>query len=1031
MNRFKDNNTTKRAIMKRRFSRMLCTTLCLMPLLAAAQDTEDNPAAQRLYQEGRTLFRQKAYAAAVAPLKAFVLQTEADGCPPAAAGTLTEAEYMLVCAEYELRNPQSTPLILTYIGEHPDTPHANRLYTLAASNCFFSGDYANALAFFSKANLEKLDAAERNDMTYRLAVCYLKTGDLAEAAVWLEVVREVSSKYEDDCTYYLAYVRYAQQQYDEALSGFLSLQDNAKYRSLVPYYLAECYLGKQQYDKAEDVAQNYLLAHPDAPDAAEMYRALGTVRYHAADYLNAMPAFDRYLQATSSPRRDACYMQGIACYECQAYTRVPGLLAGVTEEEDALAQNAWLHIGLADLELGEKNSARMAFEQAAASDADRTVKEQAAYNHALCIHETSYSAFGESVTVFEKFLNEFPNSQYADRVSDYLVEVYMTTRSYEAALKSIERISQPGRSILQAKQKILFQLGTQAFANTLFEQSVGYFDKSIALGQYNAQTKAEALYWRGEAYYRLNRLTEAARDFAACAALGPQRQGETYALAHYNLGYIAFHHKDYDVARNHFLQFVDLRGGQDATVLADACNRIGDCYLNGRHFDEARRYYTQAERLGTSGGDYAYYQLALVAGLQKDYAGKVALLDQLAAKYPASAYAVNALYEKGRSYVQGNQSDRAIATFRELLEKYPESPVSRKAAAEIGLLYYQRNDYNRAIEAYKHVITQYPGSEEARLALRDLKSIYVDANRVDEFAALAAQMPGALRFEPSEQDSLTYIAAEKVYMKGETQPAKESFARYLQAYPEGAFTLNARYQLCVIAKEQKDDDAVLLHAGKLLEYPDSPYSEEALLMRAEVLFNRRQYARAMGDYKQLQAKTATAERRQLAQTGVLRCAVLAGDDVEAIHAATALLGEAKLSPELRNEALYDRAKAYLNQKAGAKANDDLKQLATDTRTLYGAEAKYLLAQQLYDAADYASAEKELLDFIDQSTPHAYWLARGFILLSDTYTAMGKRLEARQYLLSLQKNYQADDDIAGMIEERLDKKANQQPQNNED
>ena len=42
------------------------------------------------------------------------------------------------------------------------------------------------------------------------------------------------------------------------------------------------------------------------------------------------------------------------------------------------------------------------------------IKEQAAYNYALCIHETSYSAFGESVTVFEKFLNEFPNSAYAD-----------------------------------------------------------------------------------------------------------------------------------------------------------------------------------------------------------------------------------------------------------------------------------------------------------------------------------------------------------------------------------------------------------------------------------------------------------------------------------------------------------------------------------------------------------------------------------------------------------------------------------------
>ena len=109
-----------------------------------------------------------------------------------------------------------------------------------------------------------------------------------------------------------------------------------------------------------------------------------------------------------------------------------------------------------------------------------------------------------------------------------------------------------------------------------------------------------------------------------------------------------------------------------------------------------------------------------------------------------------------------------------------KAPKARKAAAEIGLLYYQNEDYNRAIEAYKHVITQYPGSEEARLAMRDLKSIYVDANRVDEYAALAAQMPGQIRFEASEQDSLTYIAAEKVYMKGEIAPAKASFD-YMQA----------------------------------------------------------------------------------------------------------------------------------------------------------------------------------------------------------------------------------------------------------
>lgn len=68
-------------------------------------------------------------------------------------------------------------------------------------------------------------------------------------------------------------------------------------------------------------------------------------------------------------------------------------------------------------------------------------------------------------------------------------------------------------------------------------------------------------------------------------------------------------------------------------------------------------------------------------------------------------------------------------------------------------------------------------------------------------------------------------------MKGDIAPAKASFTRYLQSYPNGAFSLNAHYYLCVIGKEQKDEEAVLEHAGKLLEYPDTPYSQEALIAR--------------------------------------------------------------------------------------------------------------------------------------------------------------------------------------------------------
>ena len=999
--------------MKRRISRFICALICCTPIITSAQTSEKITSPVNLYKEGRNLFLQKNYAAATPPLKAFISQEPN-------ASLREEAEYMLVCSAYELKDKNSITLLRNYLEQYPDTPYANRIYALLAAGYFYEEKYDEALALFNSAQLDLLGNEERDDMTYLLATCYLKTGNVKEAAIWFETLKASSKKYDNDCAYYISYIRYTQKRYDEALKGFLPLQDNPKYKALVPYYIAEIYAIRKNYDKAEIVAQNYLSAYPQNEHAAEMYRILGDASYHFRKYHEAINAFESYLERDASPRRDALYMLGLSYFQTGVYSKAAETLGEVTGANDALTQNAYLHMGLSYLQLAEKNKARMAFEQAAASNADMKIKEQAAYNYALCIHETSYSAFGESVTVFEKFLNEFPNSQYTEMVSNYLVEVYLNTRSYEAALKSIERIAHPGTRIMEAKQKILFQLGTQAFANASFEQAIGYFNQSVAIGQYNRQTKADALYWRGESYYRLNRMTEAARNFREYLQLTEQTNNEMYALANYNLGYTAFHQKDYAQARNWFLKYIQLEKGENRTVLADAYNRIGDCFLNERNFDEAKHYYAQAESMNASSGDYSFYQLALVSGLQKDYSGKITLLNRLAGKYPTSPYVINALYEKGRSYVLMNNNNQAIASFKELLSRYPESPISRKAAAEIGLLYYQDGNYDQAIDAYKLVINKYPGSDEARLAMLDLKSLYVDMNRIDEFAALAASMPGNIRFDASEQDSLTYIAAEKIYGRGRIEEAKNSFNKYLQTFPEGSFSLNAHYYLCLIGKEQKNYDMILLHSGKLLEYPDNPFSEEALIMRAEVQFNLQQFADALASYKMLKEKATTADRRLLAETGMLRCAHLIKDDAETIHAATALLAEAKLTPELANEALYYRAKSYMNQKADKKALADLQTLAKDTRNLYGAEAKYLVAQQYYTAGEYAAAEKELLDYIERSTPHAYWLARSFVLLSDVYMAMDKKLDARQYLLSLQQNYHANDDIEGMIESRLEK-----------
>ena len=931
-----------------------------------------------------------------------------------------DKEYARVCKEYELRSENSISLLEAYLDKYPDSRHANRVESMIASVYFDEGKYQEAIAVFRSCDLDGLADKERDDAALKLATAYLKTGNLEEATVWFTLLKEVSKTHQADAIYNLAYIDYVEGRYDQALEAFTSLQRDDVYDALVPYYIGEIHLIRGAYQQADEVASDYLRHFAGHKDELEMKRIQGEARYGLKDYLNSVPALEAYVAGTPAPLRNALYKLGMGYYHTGAFSKAVEALGEAAVERDALSQNAYLHMGLAYLQLKERNQARMAFEQASISDYDKSVKEQALYNYALCIHETSYSPFAESVTVFERFLNEFPDSRYRERVNDYLVEVYMNTRSYDAALKSIAKIQQPGPRIMEAKQKIYFRLGTQAFANANFETAKANFDRSLEIGRYNAATQADAYYWRGEANYRLEDYRAAGKDLRKYLELATNKQSLEYGLALYNLGYTDFKQKNYSGALNWFNRFLSDGSKNNRQVLADAYNRIGDCYFYARNFEGARRSYDKAGQVDPTFGDYSLYQEAFVKGLQRDYTGKVQTLNLLITNYPQSQYIDDALYEQGRSFVQLEQNANAIERYQMLVKSFPQSNMARRAANEIGLLYYQDDKYPEAITAYKEVIKNYPGSEEARLAQRDLKSIYIDLNKVDEYATYASTIPGGANFDVNERDSLTYVAAERVYMRGEMAEARNSFQRYLQTFPEGAFSLNAHYYIGLVDYNQKNYESASAHLDKVLEYPNNKYSEEAMMMSAEIAYASKDYPKSLELYKLLKDRVSTPERRQMALTGMLRSAAMSGNGEEIIHSASAVLSDAKVEPELANEARHYRAKALVDANQVQHAVKDWEELAKDTRNVYGAEAKYRLAQNLYDSGKLNEVEEEVFEFVDASTPHTYWLARSFVLLSDTYVKLDRKLEARQYLLSLQQNYQANDDIAGMIESRLAK-----------
>lgn len=994
--------------------------LCLVlgTHMADAQRSYQFGSPERLFTEGKELFNLKNYSGCIDKLEAYKAHA-------ADADLIQEADFMLVYAAFEQGRPNADELLKSYLETYPDSRHTDVVEFLIGSVHFGQKNYPKAIFWLKEADIDLLSPEDQEAYSFRLAYSMLQVENenpekLQQIRQMFSRIQQIGDKYRDASAYYVAYIDYANGKYNQALVEFDALKENPEFKEQSSYYTTQIYFIQNKYSQVIKEGERLLDTYPNSNNNTELYRILGNSYYHQGQQDKALKYLSKYVSEAEEPLRSDLYLLGVCLFNNGNYSSAVNNFGKVVSEDDALTQNAYLYLGQSYLKLNDKNNARMAFEAAATSSFDTQIQEAAMYNYALLIHETAFTGFGESVTIFEDFLNDFPNSQYADKVNDYLVEVYLTTKNYDAALKSIEKIKHPSVKILDAKQNILFQLGTEAFTNMKMDEAIDLFTRAIQMGTYNEEARSDAYFWRGESYYRKGEYGNAISDYRTYQNNTQQKGTDMYALSFYNLGYCYFKQQEYDMALSRFRQYTDVEQNHAAASYADAYNRIGDCLFHNRQFAAAEENYNKASQVLPSAGDYSVYQKGFVLGLQKDYNGKIQAMDQLIREYPESQYIDDALFEKGRTYVLLENSSSAIQTFNKLIGEYPESSLARKAGIQLGLIYYNGNQPEKAAEAYKQVISKYPGSEEAKVALQDLKSVYIDLNDIDAYAAYVNSLGGNIHLNINEQDSLTYIAAEKLFMRGDNEGARRSMQNYLQNYPNGAFSTNANFYLASIAFNLKEYNEALPMFEQVIASGDRKFLEESTARKAEIEYLTENFKAALETFKRLNEIAESADNKEAASLGIMRCALKEGNQKDALAGANQLLKNPKVSPEIANEARYVRAKAYMEMDQESKALADLKLISQDTRTAQGAEAKYLLAQLYYDANDDKNAEKVLEEFAKNGTPHQYWLARGFILWADIYIRKGDPVQARVYLNSLQKNYQGDDNITEMIESRLAK-----------
>lgn len=899
-----------------------------------------------------------------------------------------QAEYSYAVACSHIPGEDAAGLFSAFLEKYPASPLRSQALFSLAGVLYDKQDYAAALALYDSVDPEVLNPSQAEKLLLDKGYCLLKFARYDEAQRIFGSLRATPAA--DEAGFYSAYIDYVEQRYDDAARRFEALPwqsaRNGSPLTMTPYYLAQIRYRLGDFPQAARMARKLLDSGCPAEYLPETTRIYGESLYETGKRREGVEILRKYIDSVESPLPSSLYILGQDSYDNGAYAGAVKLLTPVTAENNAMGQAAYLLIGQSYMELGDYDAALLALDRAVKQDYNADVTETASYNYAVASARGGKIPFGSSVTLFENFLDRYPGSQYAPAVADYIISGYITDKNYPAALRAINRIKNPSDKILAAKQTVLYMNGTRQLQSGDVKGAITDLTEARSLGRFSAETASEASLWLGEAYYRDGNYKEAVTNYTRFLRETPS-SNPNHSLALYDMAYARFALKEFGEAKSGFSRFLSSIGKKtpaDVVALkADAHNRLADCLYYSSDLTGAEKEYSAAVAEAPAAADYPLFQMAVIKGLRRDHKGKIEALAEMMRRFPASPLTPAALLETAESYNETGDTDKAIQIYATLGDRFPSTPQGRQGALLLAISRLNRGETDLAVAQYRKVISSYPTSDEARAAADDLKMIYADRGELAEYTRFLSSIENAPRLEQSEIPALQLQGVEKAVEDG------------------------------------RDNDALRLARELFDSYPDTPQGVEALAVIASVCEKQGKPAEALEAYTTLANRSADEIAINQARMGILRLNRDLGNDEEVLKTAAQLLGSSSLGNDDRNDILLAKGLALRNTGDHNGAAEILSLLAANPVTLAGAKAAYYLAQMQFDDRDTEGAKLTVDALIDSNTPQAYWLARGFILLSDINRRQGNRFEAEEYLRSLRDNYPGSEaDIFDMIDSRL-------------
>jgi len=913
--------------------------------------------------------------------------------------------HMGICAAF-LFHDDAEKIILTFIEEYPENAYIDKLWFYLGNYYFNQSAYRKALHAYERIEQRMIPKENLTEYEFKLGYAYFVAEKFKEAKPLLSKAKDKESQYKSKALFYYSHILYTEKNYHSALMGFEKLAGEDSYSSIVPFYISHIYFALGDYQKIIQQS-NHLLANSTQKRLPEINRIIAQSHYQVKQYEQAIPYFTAYSEKTELLTCDDFYEIGVCYYKSKQYEKAIELLTkSFCKDNDSINQYVYFSLGDCYLKTNQKEFASNAFLQAYELKKNPIITEDALYAYAKLQYEITTNPFVPSISAFEKFLNEFPQSNYKNEAEHFLSNIYLTTKNYKAAIASLEKIQHKSITLLNAYQRVLYFRGIELYNNKDFTEAEKYFNLAIE-NNYNPLIYAQSLYWKGEMNYQQRKYEEAINNYNLFLSSGHASQSSEYAMAFYNVGYAQFKLKQYPLALRNFNSFLqqDL-SKYDKKILADANNRIGDCHYMASALPTAIESYEKVMALNVYDVDYALYQKALSQGGLRLYDTKISTLDTLLEKYPHSNFGKDAQIEMANTYILIGNNVKAEELYTRFIEKNPKSSYLKTALLKLGLIYFNTEQDEKALTVFKKIVKNYPKTPESATALKNIETIYSTSGNIEEFFVYVKNVSFA-NITAENQDTIMYNAASEKYFNKQFDDAAKGFDAYIERFPKGVFATQAHFYNAECAMRKSDYDKALTNYEYVIQNPMDPFEITALQNAADIYYRKENYVQSLSNYTLLQQKSTIPSQQTDALLGMTRSSYFNKDYSKAITLSEMLLKEPKLSNEQKDEAHLIMARSTLELNDLNKANQEYKLLSKSSKSDYVSEALYHIAYITYKQDNLLEAEKKIFEILTNIS-NDYWLAKSYILLGDIYLQKENSFQAKHTYMSIIENYEGED-----------------------